>query len=214
MDPNPHTPHTLILNLILSPNPKQVILRAPMTSICGILCPSRLCCCCPTEVHKSCCSCFGNRSIAGSCDAVRNIDLIGDVRVPVFFLHSKDDEIIPWQHTELLAEHTRTETSIWWMVRPGEQGYRHPEAPLYQGSLHPEFSARFADFLVKCCGSTKQEGTCSLSVGEVSLKGLDHQSAEEGDGGRMRTPVASAAGMCSDDLNGAPDERTGLLSHP
>jgi len=89
-----------------------VCLRSPFTSIAGIkICPnSSCCCCCSTWAHQHwCCSC---------CDHMRNIDNVGKVKVPIFYIHSQADELINIQHTRLLMRNTQ-DYSFWELIREG-----------------------------------------------------------------------------------------------
>ena len=171
---------------------RGVAMRAPMTSVCGILCPSSMCCCCAEAAHRSCCRCGGWRALADSCDAVRNIDLIEHVACPVFIMHSKADELIPYQHSQLLAAECE-DCTLWWMER--EPPYKHPDHPTKGARLHPEFVQLFAAFLDRCGGALEGSG---LASAEVKFTVSDEASGEveapehRGFGRRLSSEGASA----------------------
>jgi len=180
---------------------RGVAIRAPMTSVCGILCPSRMCCCCPISSHRSCCQCFGLRSLADSCDAVRNIDIIGEVTTPVFIMHSADDELIPYQHSELLAAECEVDVTLWRMERIPP--YKHPDHPTKGGKLHPEFVVQFTAFLDKCRGSAMEAS--GLSAAEVKFTVSEPVNGEAGGdgGGGLKDPLIPRPHQEMDGISGA-----------
>ena len=56
--------------------------------------------------------------------------------VPLFIIHSTDDEIVPYEQARLLAA-SHQGASVWTL-----EGYRHVEA--YE---HPDYARRLVDFL-------------------------------------------------------------------
>jgi pimeloyl-ACP methyl ester carboxylesterase len=56
--------------------------------------------------------------------------------VPLFIIHSTDDEVVPYEQAKILAA-SHPEASVWTL-----EGYRHVEA--YE---HPEYARRLVDFL-------------------------------------------------------------------
>lgn len=97
------------------------VLRSPFTSVCAVKicpCPSWLCCCCTRSLHKCCC-------FAPCCDMLRTVDAIQECSVPIWFIHSNTDELIPKEHSQLLSSEAPASYGIWYL----DQGESHSAFP-------------------------------------------------------------------------------------
>jgi len=162
-----------------------------MTSVCGMICPmNKLCCSClGRRKDPSCCGCGGVRWLAESCDSHRNIDRIGEVTVPIFIMHSKDDEVVSFEHTEILIEAAVVKPTVWWMSKPdcvrnADFKYRHASVPSFpvtresERRMDPEFEKIFADFLQDVLDQYKKSHGSPRGPSKV-LEGADG-GVEEG----------------------------------
>jgi len=141
-----------------------VVMRAPVTSMCAICCPCpRLCCCCPSGAHRACCSCFGQREVAQCCDSFRNIDKISDVSVPVFLMHSKADEVVPFEHSERLRDLCVGKVTLWVL-----ETRRHADLPRFD-----PFAAKFGQFLLEVSAEYKASITTQQVGGDLDVDMVD-----------------------------------------
>eukprot|EP00656_Telonema_subtile_P017555 TRINITY_DN19427_c0_g1_i3.p1 TRINITY_DN19427_c0_g1~~TRINITY_DN19427_c0_g1_i3.p1 ORF type:complete len:218 (+),score=34.04 TRINITY_DN19427_c0_g1_i3:348-1001(+) len=122
-------------------------LRSPFTSVCAVKicpCPTWLCCGCTRGLHKCCC-------FASCCDMLRSIDVIQDCAVPVWFIHSLTDELIPKDHSEMLAGEAPASYGIWYL----DQGESHAAFPINSQM----FLLKFTEFIQHCVEQRQQNVT-------------------------------------------------------
>lgn len=55
-------------------------------------------------------------------DKFSNIDKLPDLNTPVYFMHSRDDRVVPFWHSQELLSHTHQPTSHYWLDHAGHDG--------------------------------------------------------------------------------------------